>query len=86
VFEPGRSLALQLRNDALREHFAELDAPLVKGIDVPDHALREHAVFVKRDQLAEDFWREPVGEDDIGRTVALEKPDAAQASPACPPL
>src|ERR1022692_2920974 len=31
--------ALNLRNDALRQHFAQLDAPLIKRIDVPDHAL-----------------------------------------------
>src|SRR5262249_31312732 len=33
------ALALQFGNDALRQHFAQFDAPLVEGIDVPDHAL-----------------------------------------------
>src|SRR3546814_6116367 len=34
----------------LRQHLAQLHAPLVEGVDVPDHALHEHAVLVKRHQ------------------------------------
>src|SRR5690606_18986096 len=36
---------LELGDDALREHFAELDAPLVERVHIPDHALHEHLVF-----------------------------------------
>ena len=32
---------------------AELDAPLVEGVDAPDRALREDLVLVERDELAE---------------------------------
>src|SRR3546814_3041065 len=37
----------------LRQHLAQLHAPLVEGVDVPDHALHEHAVLVKRHQRAQ---------------------------------
>ena len=59
--------------------FAELDAPLVERIDVPDRALREDGVLVERDQLAERFGREPLGEDRVRRTIALE--DAMRHEP-----
>jgi len=72
VFEFGRGFAFQFGNNPLGEHLAQLDAPLIKGINVPNRALREHAVFVKRDELAKNLRREPVGENDIGRTVAIE--------------
>ena len=35
------SFALKLRDDALRQDLAQLDTPLIEGINVPDHALRE---------------------------------------------
>src|SRR5581483_2109860 len=44
---------VQLRQDRLGELFAELDAPLIEGVDVPDHTLRENLVLVQRDQHAE---------------------------------
>ena len=34
--------AFQLWNDALRQNFAQLDAPLVERIDIPDRALGEY--------------------------------------------
>ena len=43
VIERWFALAFQFRNDPLRQHFAQLHAPLVEGIDLPDRALREHA-------------------------------------------
>ena len=52
VFEFWRGFAFQFGNDPLGEHLAQLDAPLIKGINVPNRALREDAVFVKRDELA----------------------------------
>ena len=36
-----------------REFLAELDAPLVEGVDVEHRAFDEHAVLVERDQPAE---------------------------------
>ena len=64
--------ALKLRNDALRQHLAQFHAPLVERVDLPDGALREHAVLVERDQLAQRFRREPVGEDGVRRAIAFE--------------
>src|SRR5258708_2238541 len=60
---PERRLrrALELGDDPLRELLPELDAPLVEGVDVPDHALREHAVLVERDERPERLRREPLG-------------------------
>ncbi len=54
----GSRRALQFRNDPLRQNLAEFHAPLVEGIDLPDGALREHAVFVQRHQLAESCRRQ----------------------------
>ena len=51
---------------ALRELLAELDAPLVERVDVPDRALGEDAVLVERHQRAE---RRPV-DDDLGVLLA----------------
>ena len=74
MFELRRRLALEFWNNALGEHLAQFDAPLVERIDVPNYALRENAVLIERDEFAEDFRRQPVGQDDIGRTVALKNP------------
>src|SRR5262249_13320178 len=38
--------ALQLGDNALRQRFAQFNAPLIKRIDVPDHALRKDRVLV----------------------------------------
>ena len=65
VFKPGGGLAFQFGDDPLRQNFSEFNAPLIKRINVPNHALREDAVFVKSDEFAESFRREPVGEDDV---------------------
>ena len=72
-------LALELRDDALGQHLAQLDAPLVERVDVPDGALGEHAVLVEGDELAERRRREPLGEDGVRRAVALE--DAVRHQP-----
>src|SRR5262249_14587598 len=72
VAEPGLHWALELRDDALRQHLSQLHAPLVERIDVPDDALREHAVLVERDQLAQRPRGQPVGEDRVRGTVSLE--------------
>src|SRR5262249_47482863 len=64
--------ALELRNDALREDLTELDAPLIERVDLPDGALREHVVLVESDERAQRFRREPLGQDRVRRTVALD--------------
>ena len=68
----GSDSALELGDDPLRQDFAELDAPLIERVDVPDHALDEHAVLVERDQLAEHFRRQPVDQDRVRGPVAFE--------------
>src|SRR6266480_5085480 len=77
--ESGLRLALKFRNDALSQHFAQLDAPLVERINVPDNALGENRMLVKSDELAERFRREPFSEDRVRWTVALE--DAMRHEP-----
>src|SRR5262249_28306294 len=79
VRELGLGLALELGDDALRELFPELDPPLVERIDVPDHALREDAVLVERDQRPERLRRELLREDHRRRPVALERPGRHEA-------
>ena len=44
--ERGLCLALELRDNALRQHLAQFHAPLIERIDVPDDALGEHVVFL----------------------------------------
>src|SRR6185436_2304482 len=53
VAELRLRLALELRDDPLGQHLAQLDAPLVEGVDLPDRALGEDAVLVEGDELAE---------------------------------
>src|SRR5688572_238092 len=66
--------ALELRDDSLHQHLAQLDSPLIERVEIPDDALREHAVFVERDELSECCWRQPLDEDRVRRAVALEDP------------
>src|SRR5207302_4944791 len=64
-------LALDLRDDALRELLAQLDALLIEGIHVPDDALGKDTVFVESDQLAEGLRRQAIGDDRVRGPVAL---------------
>src|SRR6266849_2466280 len=70
--ERGLWLALEFRDDALSQYFAQLNTPLVERVDVPDDALGEDVVLVESDELAKRFRREPFGEDRIRRAVTLE--------------
>jgi len=72
VFEVGLPCGFEFGDDALGEDFAEFDAPLVEGVDVPEDALSKDAHLVERDEAAEDGGGEFFGEDDIGRAVAVE--------------
>ena len=58
--------------DLAGEDLAELDAPLVEGVDVPDDALGEDLVLVEGDEGAEGAGGELVGEEGVGGVVALE--------------
>src|SRR4051794_30606520 len=53
VLEPGLLVALQLGDDRHRQGLAQLDAPLVEGVDAPERPLGEGAVLVEGDQGAQ---------------------------------
>src|ERR1700719_1259767 len=65
---------LNLWDDALRKRLAQLNAPLVERIDVPDHALGEDGVFVQSHQFAQSFRRQLFSEDRVRWTIAFEYP------------
>src|SRR5258708_36999480 len=65
---------LNLRDDAVRQHLAQFDAPLVERIDVPDRPLGEDGVFVQSHQLAQGFRRQLFGEDRVRWTITFEYP------------
>src|SRR5579859_5851629 len=65
-------LALEFGDDALRQRLAQLNTPLVEGVDLPDGALRKDAVLVEGNKLAQNRGSEAVDEDYVGRSVAFE--------------
>src|SRR5580658_11219083 len=72
VRRAGSCRGAEFRDDPLGEHLPQLHAPLVKRVDAPDRALREDAMLVERDQLAERGGCEPLEQDRVGRPIALE--------------
>ena len=75
----GRSVLLGLgsvvvegRGDLLGKLLAQLNAPLVVGVDAPDRALDKRDVLVQGDELAERKRGQRVTEDRGRRTVALK--------------
>lgn len=66
------ALAVELAEDALGELLAELDTPLVEGVDVPDGALDESEVLVVSDQGTESTGGDLLGQDGGGGPVAEE--------------
>ena len=62
MIERGLRLALKFRDNALSQHFAEFDSPLVERVNIPNHPLGENRVLVKGNQLAKIFRREALGE------------------------
>ena len=61
----GFRFAFELWDDTLGQDLSELDAPLVKRVDVPYRALSKNVVLVKSDQLAKYRGREFLREDGI---------------------
>ena len=49
MVEPQFGLREDLARESRRKHLAELDPPLVEGVDPPDDPLREDAVLVEPD-------------------------------------
>src|SRR2546429_373782 len=68
----GLCAALNLKDNALSQNLAELPAPLVKRIDLPDGALGENGMLVERDELAQNLGRKPRCKDSVRRAIALE--------------
>src|SRR4030095_8928055 len=74
MIELGLRLALKLWDYALGQYLAELDTPLVERVNIPDDALCENRVFVKRDEMSQRFWCEPLRKNRVRWPVALEDP------------
>src|SRR6266849_1926646 len=74
MFQLGLGLALEFGDDALGQDLAQLNAPLVKGINVPYGSLGEDAVFVERNQLTQSGRRQSVHENGVGWPITLEHP------------
>src|SRR5580765_121364 len=72
VLQVGLGVRAELTRDLLGQHLAELDAPLVEGVDGPHRALGEHAVLVERDEGTECERGELVEQECVGRAVAVE--------------
>src|SRR5262249_27920381 len=72
VLKLGRFWAFELWDNRLRQRFAQLNAPLVERVDVPDDTLGEDAMLVQRDELAQRLGCEPFGKNRVRWPVALE--------------
>src|SRR4030095_1151895 len=70
--ESGLRFVLEFRDNSLSQHFTQLNAPLVEGVDIPNCSLSENVVLVERNEFTEGFRREALGKDRVRRPVALE--------------
>src|SRR5690606_42143813 len=52
----------QLRQDPTGQLLAQLNAPLVKTVNIPDYALHEYFMLVKRDQASQGRSEEHTSE------------------------
>ena len=62
----------QLRDNPFRQYLAQLDAPLIEGINLPDRPLGEYAVLVEGNQLAERLRGQALCDNGIRRPIAFE--------------
>ena len=58
--------------NAFAQFLAQLDTPLVEGVDAPDDALDEYLVFVHGDQRAQAARADAFDHDRVARTVARD--------------
>src|SRR6185503_7943110 len=72
MIERGLCRTLELRDNALRQNLPQLHAPLVERIEIPDDALREDVMLVKRDKLPYSRGCQPFSEDHVRWPVAVE--------------
>ena len=75
VLEIGIGPTSEFGYDSLGQHLAQLHAPLVKGVNVPNGALCENVVFVECYQAAQRPWRQALGENDTRGPVAFANPE-----------
>ena len=62
----------ELVDDPSCQHLAQLDTPLIEGVDTPDDSLREHLVLVEGNQLPEHRGGQPRSKNHRRRPVAGE--------------
>ena len=67
-----RLVVMERRGDLLSELLAELDSPLIVGVDAPNGALDERDVLVHGDELTEGERGQRVAENGGRGTVARE--------------
>ena len=67
-----RRAAFEFGFDGFGQLFTVFHTPLVEGVDTPNHALYEGAVFVSRHQHAEVERCQTVDEQAVARAVAGE--------------
>src|SRR5262249_26706652 len=72
MLQSGFRLTLEFWDNPLGQHLSNLDAPLMEGVDMPDRPLGKTRLLLKSDEFAEALGGEPLGEDRIRWTVALE--------------
>ena len=68
----GRRVFANARGELAGQLLAEFDAPLVEGIEIPQHAEAENLVLVERDELAQRERRQ-LGQDQRGRRLVAGK-------------
>ena len=67
-----RYLGFNFLLDLACELLAELNAHLVKRIDMPDHTLNKDFVLVECNEAPQSFWCQLLIQKRIGRAVATE--------------
>ena len=80
----GLGRALDSGEDLLGQNLAQLDAPLIEGVNTPHGTLNEGDVLVQGDQLAQDRRGQGRSHDRRRGTVAGEH--AGGDDPLCPHL
>lgn len=68
------TFTLKFRDDALRQHLAQFDTPLVERVNLPDNTLGEDTMLIEGNEFAEYFWREPIRKDYVRRPVTFKNP------------
>src|ERR1700727_1126774 len=64
--------ALQFANNTLRQHLAQLNAPLIKRVDTPDRSLSKYRMFIESDQLTQHLRRQLLRKDRVRRPIPLK--------------